>query len=373
MEDDSFDQELKETLDDLLGEKVSDQDVQQFVHLITSILSKEAKDLINCYRKSNDVPQPNQIIPRNRPLYNYTNPYPINPYMLQNPQQNSFLYQSYQYQQPPVNPMMTRTLLSQPPPIYPQYQNPPFIANSFPFNYQPNQPAMSVPSYSKKYSHKHSKKDSHKHSKKDSQKHSKSFKKDKTKKEAKTKKKNSNVKEISYQGRDFDGIFNYLTKKTGGNIHNNGTIKITANSVNRHSINSPNPENVVDFSTENNSYKSSDDVLSWLCFDFKDQQIQLKNYSIISNNSTDFGQLRNWVIEVSNDGESWKEIDNHSSDITLKKPRYVATFSVQKNDDKDFYRYVRLRQTGRSWHSVGNGNLINIPKMEFYGNLKESI
>lgn len=38
------------------------------------------------------------------------------------------------------------------------------------------------------------------------------------------------IQELYYQnGKEFQGIMNYLTKKTGGNIHDNDTIKINSN------------------------------------------------------------------------------------------------------------------------------------------------
>ena len=43
---------------------------------------------------------------------------------------------------------------------------------------------------------------------------------------------NSNVKIFEYtKGKEFEGIMNFLTNESGGNIHDNGTIEITSNSI----------------------------------------------------------------------------------------------------------------------------------------------
>lgn len=36
---------------------------------------------------------------------------------------------------------------------------------------------------------------------------------------------------IFQEGHEFEGIFKYLTDKTAGNIHDNGTIEFTSNSI----------------------------------------------------------------------------------------------------------------------------------------------
>lgn len=75
----------------------------------------------------------------------------------------------------------------------------------------------------------------------------------------------------------------FLTKKkTGGNLHDNGTIEITSNSI----ISDPyyHPKNLVDYQ-QTTAYKSSKNTESIVCFDFKDQKIQPTSYSIRSSNS----------------------------------------------------------------------------------------
>ena len=129
--------------------------------------------------------------------------------------------------------------------------------------------------------------------------------------------KNLIVKKRPSNNKEFDGIFNYLTQETGGNIHNNGTIKITSNSIhgdNHH------PKNLVDYQS-NNYYDSNCNVQDpTICFDLKDKRVQLTSYSIKSQNlKAGSYHLKNWVIEVSNDKNSWEIVDEHSNDSTLKR------------------------------------------------------
>lgn len=255
-----------------------------------------------------------------------------------------------QYPQPNINPMI--------PPNY--SYNPNQMATPMQF-LQPSFP-ISIPPVK----HKHKSKEKSKSSKKKD----KSKKKAAKTKETKKKTTNSKTKEFLYQaGTEFKGIFNYLQSLKYGNIHENGTINVTASSVNRYSISKCGPEYAVDLNSDKTAYKSSNEEKSWICFDFKERKVKPFAYQILSNNDTDFGQLRSWVIEVSNDNNSWLIIDEKYNSSILRRSRYIATFQIEESKLKDFYRFIRLRQTDISWHSGGKGYLMNIPKIEFYGKL----
>lgn len=176
---------------------------------------------------------------------------------------------------------------------------------------------------------------------------------------------NRNVKELPYiKGNEFHGIMRYLTVKTGGNIHDNKTIEITSNFA------LSSPKNLVDYDNSFNNYNSGPPKSEpKICFDFKDKSIQLFNYSIQSYYRGS-GHLKNWVIEVSNDGLNWTTIDQHSNDSTLNGNSITATFNINPQPTT-FYRYVQLRTTGVSWY--GNNRYdIFFPFIEFYGKLKKA-
>lgn len=163
------------------------------------------------------------------------------------------------------------------------------------------------------------------------------------------------------EGQEFHGIMNFLNEETGGNIHDNGTVSITTNSLNR---NSEEPKNLVDYQKDN-YYYSKNESKATINFDFKDKKVQLTNYSIKSyDNSTNGYHLKDWVVEVSNDAEHWKNVDERTNESRLNGTKITATFDTKQTDE--FYRYVRLYQTGPSWY--GNYCML-FYNLEFYGKL----
>lgn len=157
----------------------------------------------------------------------------------------------------------------------------------------------------------------------------------------------------------------YLTDKTGGNIHDNGTIEVTTNSI-RESY--EHPKCLLDFKESNYYAAKFGESNFWVCFDFKDMKIKLTNYSIKSFASSIDGHLKNWVIEISNDGNVFKTIDSHSNNSELKGRLITKTFTIQSCV---FARYYRLRHINEFWgcdskHSSG------FAKIEFYGELQEN-
>ncbi|KAK8850239.1 hypothetical protein M9Y10_018364 [Tritrichomonas musculus] len=164
------------------------------------------------------------------------------------------------------------------------------------------------------------------------------------------------------KNNDFRGIMRYLSEECGGNIHDKGVVEITSNSYQSDSYH---PKNLVDYGS-NNFYAPKNQENVYVCFDFKDKQVQLTSYSIQSNRSGwGSAHLRNWVVEASNDRDNWDKIDEHSNDSTLNGYDIKATFDTKQTNM--FYRYIQIRQTGVSWSS---NYYTYIPYLEFFGNLK---
>ena len=175
---------------------------------------------------------------------------------------------------------------------------------------------------------------------------------------------NKNTIEINYiKGNEFNGINNYLNQISGGNSHDKGVINITANSCNGDYAH---PKCLIDYNN-NNYFHSRNDILNIeICFDFKDKLVQLSNYTIKSYDcGPNSNHLRNWVIEVSNDNIIWETADERNNDSHLNDRYVVATFSTKKLTG--FYRFVRLRQTGKNWY---NQNYMIFDAFEFFGKLK---
>lgn len=177
-----------------------------------------------------------------------------------------------------------------------------------------------------------------------------------------------NVKYITREheeGTEFNGLLRYLSDETGGNIHDNGTIEVTSNSIHsdgRH------PKYLLDYqNTESISYNSNNTSDGYICFDFKDRKIQLTSYTIKSYAaSSNNYHLKNWNIEVSDDKEHWIKIDEHTNDPTLNGSKIVAKFNIKNKTN--FYQYVRLHQTGTNWR---NDYYMIFYSLEMYGKLTE--
>ena len=175
------------------------------------------------------------------------------------------------------------------------------------------------------------------------------------------------VKEFNNsQGKEFQGIMRHLTDETGGNIHDNGTIEITSNPVYSSSFA---PRNCVDYEKTNYYMTKEEGNDAFICFDFKEKSVQLTDYSIKTcDNEPGTYHLKNWVIEVSDDGIKWDEVDNHKNDSTMNKRYITCTFNIQTKTG--FHRFVRLRQTGESWYNSGNHTCFLFHQIEFYGKIK---
>ena len=167
------------------------------------------------------------------------------------------------------------------------------------------------------------------------------------------------------EGREFSGIMKHLSESTGGNIHDNGTIEITSNSIYSDCYH---PKNLVNYNQSPYTfYESNNEANTYIRFDFKDKKIQVDSYSIQSdNNDPNSGHLRNWVLEVSNDSDHWEVIDSHSNDSSLNGSNIIKTFHTNKSES--FYRFVQIRQTGQNWQ---NDYYVYFPYVEFYGKLKQ--
>ena len=164
----------------------------------------------------------------------------------------------------------------------------------------------------------------------------------------------------------FKGIINCL-KNSYKNQINNG-VKITSSSI-RSDDDDNSPQKVIEFDDLNKSFASDDIPNSWICFDFGNKMINVKDYSIRSfDRSNNCGHLKSWVVEGSNDecdDKNWTVLDEQNDCNFLNGKNFVHTFH-SKNENDEYYRFIRIKQTGPSWS--GN-NYLNINSVEFYGSL----
>ena len=86
------------------------------------------------------------------------------------------------------------------------------------------------------------------------------------------------------------------------------------------------PRNAVDLDSTGCYYSECQD--SWICYDFKNWCVIPKSYSMRSY--VDGYNLKSWIIEVSNDGYSWKEIDRQENNNYLNDNFALCNFRISE-------------------------------------------
>jgi hypothetical protein len=156
----------------------------------------------------------------------------------------------------------------------------------------------------------------------------------------------------------LDGIICYLTGKYEGNVSDREIVSVSSSSC--HS--SYPARHAVDLQTTT-YFQSDNSPNQWLCYDFKHQKVQPTHYSIHAPSSNFY--LRCWVLEGSLEGSTWNEIDRHTNDATTNNEHPIGTFKISNSIA---YRYIRLRQTGKT--ANGSDSLI-LHGFEIFGKLIE--
>lgn len=102
-------------------------------------------------------------------------------------------------------------------------------------------------------------------------------------------------------------------------------------------------------------------------FDFKGRRVKVRAYTLKHYKSFDTEALRSWVLEGSNDGNTWTVLREHANDDALKYKGDSHTWAVHSNAANTAYRYLRVRITGPNsnnhWHLALGG-------FEVYGDLQ---
>jgi hypothetical protein len=161
------------------------------------------------------------------------------------------------------------------------------------------------------------------------------------------------------EAKSLDGIISRLITKHGGNVAEHGIVEITSASC----CGSMGPQHLAarlaDLSTPA-WFQSGDEPGQWVCWDFRDLRVRPTHYTICTP------YLKSWVVESSQDGRSWTEIDRRKGtrDFTGWGR---ASFAVSESKSVDL-RFIRLTQTDtnhKGW------NLLVLAAVEFFGTLCE--
>jgi hypothetical protein len=153
----------------------------------------------------------------------------------------------------------------------------------------------------------------------------------------------------------FEGILSYLTQTGFGSVHPRGVVGITASSTKWNSV-----EQVADHGW-GSYWVSNNTANQWVRFDFRGSCVALSGYTLKSGTGSQ--HLVKWVVEASNDGELWIELDRQDTQ-ELNGNNVVKRFRCPSGQ---FYRYIQIRQTGLNSKGTHAMSLCNI---EFFGKLQ---
>ncbi|XP_032355679.1 E3 ubiquitin-protein ligase HECTD1 [Etheostoma spectabile] len=76
--------------------------------------------------------------------------------------------------------------------------------------------------------------------------------------------------------------------------------------------------------------------------------------------------LRNWVFQVSKDGQNWTTLYNHVDDCSLNEPGSTATWPLDPSkEEKQGWRHIRIKQMGKN--ASGQTHYLSLSGLELYG------
>ncbi|XP_072283710.1 E3 ubiquitin-protein ligase HECTD1 isoform X3 [Pyxicephalus adspersus] len=78
--------------------------------------------------------------------------------------------------------------------------------------------------------------------------------------------------------------------------------------------------------------------------------------------------LRNWVFQVSKDGQNWTTLYTHVDDCSLNEPGSTATWPLDPpREEKQGWRHIRIKQTGKN--ASGQTHYLSLSGFELYGSV----
>ena len=164
------------------------------------------------------------------------------------------------------------------------------------------------------------------------------------------------------QRRPLRGILAHLTDKCGGNVIDHEVIRVVSSPKSMSKLVAV--RNLFDLEG-NNYFQSVDEPNQSVTIDFKDMRVGPTGYSIRTcNDGPGAGHPRSWVVEASNDGFNWVEIDRKDNCDDLNGKLITATFSTKCDG---VYRMIRFRLTGPSHNGH---NYIIMRAFELFGMLQ---
>ena len=159
---------------------------------------------------------------------------------------------------------------------------------------------------------------------------------------------------------DFNGIIAKLKTTFNMDVPNEEILEMTCSSANEaHPLNF-----ATDTENETSYFESLDEPDSWIALDFKGRRVSVTHYALKTWFwPAGYQHLKSWVLEGSDDGEEWTELDRREDCPHLNNPSAVKRF---KCDLRIKCRHIRLRSTGPDHFGT---NLMILSGIELYGRL----
>lgn len=152
------------------------------------------------------------------------------------------------------------------------------------------------------------------------------------------------------------GIFEYLRRKCGGNVHEKGTVNVSASGNYNHS---KHPYQITDREWSD-IWQSYNEPNSWIMFDFKQQSVCPTHYSLRYSKAL---YPKNWQLQGSDDGDSWAVIDHRDTEELSDKN--IHAFSCEANSIS--FRFLRVVQTGQNPNGT---HFLSLSEIEFFGSMR---
>lgn len=160
------------------------------------------------------------------------------------------------------------------------------------------------------------------------------------------------------EANPLDGIIAHLARQYKDPIVKEG-ITVTTNSCDP----SSDVSYILDPSAQY-GFLSDKIKKTWITLDFRNRRVIPKSYTLRTNNEQVGGRhLRSWVLEVSNDGKNWHEVDRRKENDVLNSPNATANFTISQAPSGSF-RYIRLRQIGKNHKKIGMNIVSNVTDQE---------
>jgi hypothetical protein len=157
----------------------------------------------------------------------------------------------------------------------------------------------------------------------------------------------------------FSGLICHLCSECFGNVHEKGLVNITCSSSQHN-----NCWQLVNYDW-NDYFYTKNESNSWIQFDFKDRLVSVTHYALKSDGHF-CGHLLEWILSGSNDGNSWTIVDSRKTEELNGKYLTKLFECDTKSSVVQFYRYIRLTQTGKN--SSGR-DFLQLGNIEFFGSI----